>query len=86
MGKTGAFTLTNPCAIALWYGASAAGAVLVSSTEVGGALFPEANEAINNLKVWYSLLDPAQQGLVRHAAFAGGFLGLKGAQACSSLQ
>jgi hypothetical protein len=79
-------TMTNPCTVAGWYGVSARGALIVSSTEVGGALFPATNYAIDVFKVWYATLNPAAQRLVRSTAQAGLYLTAKASNACSSFQ
>ncbi len=86
LNKTGVQSLGNPCTLALWYGASAGGAVVVSSTQAGGALFPATKDAIDAFKVWYSLADPEVQKVVKFAASGAAIAIAKAGQGCGSLQ
>jgi hypothetical protein len=86
INKTGVQAVGNPCSLALWYAGSAGGAVLVSSTTAGGALFPETNEAINAFRVWYSLQNDQVRATLRQAGWAAAYVSAKVMQGCSSLQ
>jgi hypothetical protein len=86
VNQTGVQALANPCTPALWYLASAGGAVLYSATTSGGAVFPESHETLKVLKTWYDLAPGEVQGVVQLASVGAMWLTTKAAESCSSLR
>ena len=86
INQTGVQSLGNPCTVGLWYAGSVGGALLLSSTEVGGTLFPETKDAIDALKVWYSLATPEVRKAVRLASQGAAFAVIRTVQGCNSFQ
>lgn len=83
---TGVQTLANPCAAALWYGASAGVAVGSAATATGLAEFPAIGTALKLLAVWYENQPEEIQHTVQVAGLGAAWLASKASEGCSSLK